>query len=77
MQADAEHQQNDADLRDLAGEIRVTDETGRERADGDPGQETAHERRQAQLACQKPAAKGENQTHHDSDDQRSIVRHGL
>ena len=47
MQTHAEHQENDADLGELAREIGVTDKPGRERAEGDAGEEIAHKRRQA------------------------------
>jgi hypothetical protein len=37
MQADPKHQQDDADFGELPGEIDISDEAGRERADGDAG----------------------------------------
>lgn len=47
MQADAEHQQDDADLRQLDRELLVRDEAGREGTDHDAGQQIADDRRQA------------------------------
>ena len=47
MQAHAEHQENDADFGELAREIGVPDEPGRERAEGHAGEQVAHKRRQA------------------------------
>ena len=46
LQADAEHQQNDADLRELLGQRGVGDEARRVRADERPGQQVADDRRQ-------------------------------
>jgi hypothetical protein len=43
MQPDAEHQQDDADLRQLTSQILVSDEARRERTDGDTCQEVAGE----------------------------------
>jgi hypothetical protein len=49
MQADAEHQQDDADLGQFVGEILIGDITGREGPDGDAGEEIADQGRKAQL----------------------------
>ena len=51
MQADAEHQQDDADLGELARERLVGDEARREGADGDAGEQIADQRRQAVRRC--------------------------
>ena len=48
MQADAEHQQHDADFRQLPGEIDIGDEAGGGRADHDAGQQVADQWRHAQ-----------------------------
>ena len=48
LQADAEHQQDDADLGQLLGQRGVGDEAGRVRADERPGQQVADDRRQAE-----------------------------
>ena len=43
MQPHAEHQQDDADLGELAGELGIGDEAGRVRADQDPCQQIPHD----------------------------------
>jgi hypothetical protein len=48
LEADAEHQQDDADLRELLGERRVGREAGRVRPDDDAGEQVADDRRQPQ-----------------------------
>ncbi len=48
MQADAEHQQDDADLGELAAQAPVGDEAGRVGTDEHAGDEIADERRQPQ-----------------------------
>ena len=52
VQADAEHQQDHADLGELGGE-RVGDEARRERADGDAGEQIADDRRQAEAVARR------------------------
>ena len=41
LQADAEHQQDDADLGELVGEVLVGDEAGRIGPDDEPGEQVA------------------------------------
>jgi len=41
MQPDSEHEQDDADPGELGGQPGVGDESGRERAHGDSGEEIA------------------------------------
>ena len=48
LQADAEHQQDDADFGELLGEMRVGDEAGRVGTDDDAGEQVADDRRQAE-----------------------------
>ena len=48
LQADAEHQQDHADLGELLGDVAIGDEPGRVRPDHQPGQEVADDRRQLQ-----------------------------
>ena len=50
MQADAEHQQDHADLGQLRRQGLVGDEAGRERPDHDAREQVAHQRRQPQRA---------------------------
>ena len=54
MQADAEHQQNDADLGELISERDVGDEAWRRRPDQHAREEIADERREPQLGGQQP-----------------------
>ena len=48
VQADAEHQQDDADLGELLGQLAVGDEAGRVRPDDDAGEQVADDRREAE-----------------------------
>ena len=48
LQADAEHQQDDADFGELFGQRRVGDETGRVRPDQRAGEQISGDRRQAE-----------------------------
>ena len=48
LQPDAEHQQDDADFRELFGDLRVGDEAGRVGPDDDAGQQIADDGRQAE-----------------------------
>jgi hypothetical protein len=50
MQADAEHQQNHADFRELIRETRVRHETRREWANANAGYEVANDRRHLEKA---------------------------
>ena len=54
VQPDAEHQQDDADFGQLRRHLRVGDEAGRLRADEDPGQQVADDRRQAEPLGDQP-----------------------
>ena len=51
LQADAEHQQDDADLGELLGQRAVGDEARRVRADEQPGEQIADDRREAGAAA--------------------------
>jgi hypothetical protein len=48
VEADAEHQENDADFGELMRGLGVADHTRRLWTQGDPGQEVANDRREAQ-----------------------------
>ena len=74
---DAEHQEDDADLRELRRELRVGDEPGRERADHDPREEVADERRQPQPESDVTPDEGEGEADGDRRDQRRFVGHGI
>ena len=73
VQADAEHQQDDADLGQLAGQLLVADEARRERPDRDAGQQIADQRRQAQLDRQETAGERHDQAHDDGGDQLGLM----
>ena len=75
MQADAEHQQDDADLGELFGEILVGDIARRERADQDAGQQIADQRRDAQTLGERAEDKGEHEADNDGGNQRRMM-HG-
>ena len=51
LQADAEHQQDDADLGELLGQRRVGDEARRVRPDEHAGQQVADDRATARAAA--------------------------
>ena len=70
VQADAEHQQDDADLGELARERLVGDEARRRRADQHAGDEIADERRQAQPMGSRAEHPGKGQRNDDGGDQR-------
>ncbi len=76
MQADAEHQQDHADFRELGGEVGIGDEARRERADGDAGDEVAHERRQAHARGEESKAEREDEADGDQRDEFGFVGHG-
>jgi hypothetical protein len=76
VQADAEHQQDDADLGELAGERAVAHEARRVGADEDAREEIAHQRRQAQALRQHSADEGQHEAQGDDGDQLGRVRHG-
>jgi len=76
VQADAEHQQDDADLGQFLGQVAVGDVARRERADSDAGKEIAHQGRGLE-----PRGDGaENERQHDAadngGDQGRFMRHG-
>ena len=65
VQADAEHQEDDADFRQLIGDVLVGDKARGERTDGDPGEEIADQRRQAQALHGKPQGEGKHEREDD------------
>ena len=75
MQADAEHQQNDADFGQFRGKALVGDEAGRERADGDAGEQVAHDGGDAQPLGKRAQDEGQRQADDNGGDQWRIVRH--
>ena len=75
MQADAEHQQDHADLGELSRHRRIGDEAGRVRAHEDAGQQVADERRKPQLARDESEDEREHEPCRKGCDQRDVVRH--
>ena len=81
VEADPEHQQDDADFRELARQPLVRHEAGREGTDGYAGQQVTDERRQLQFARDEAAGEGEDQAHDDGGDQSwslgtsAVLRH--
>jgi hypothetical protein len=75
MQADAEHQQDDSDLRQFVGKALVGDEAGREGTDDHAGQKIAHQRRRAQLVGNGTEGKSQNKSGDEHGDQGTGV-HG-
>ena len=73
VQADAEHQQDHADFRELVREARVADESRRERADADAGEQIADDGRDLEDVGHQT----EQQCKHEADrqqcDERSFV----
>jgi hypothetical protein len=77
MQPDAEHQQNDADLRELVGETLVRHVAGREGAHENACQQVADQGRDAQAMRQGAENKCQNKPHNDHRYQRRVMRHRL
>ena len=75
MQANPEHQQDDADFGELIGNALIGDEARRERADGDAGEQIADQRRQPQALGHEAEAEGEHKPHGERRDERSRMRH--
>ena len=77
VQADAKHQQDDANLGEVAGQRRIGDESRRERADQHAGEEVARQRRNPYPMGQRPKNKGEDEASNDRSDQRRVMRHRI
>jgi len=58
MQADAEHQQDHADLGELACQRLISNEDGRRRADQHPGDKVTDQRRQAKTVSERAKQPG-------------------
>jgi len=61
MQADAEHQQDHADIGKLERQLGIGDEAWRERPDGDACKDVARQRRQAQQVGERAEDEGETE----------------
>ncbi len=77
MQADAEHQQDDADLGEFVGKAGIGDEARRERPDQHAGDQIADERRHAEAVGERAEDEGQPQTGDDGGDQGRVMRHCL
>jgi hypothetical protein len=76
MQADAEHQEDDANLGELGRETRIGDKARRERADRDACEEIADERRYLQALGDGAEDEGEDDARDNRRDQgRRLVQH--
>ena len=75
MEPDAEHQQDDAELGELVGEVLVGDEAGGERPDGDAGDQVADQRRELEAVRHRAECPGERERNHNGGNQRGVMRH--
>ena len=73
MQADREHQQDDADFGQLAGERLIGDEPRRKGTDHDAGKEVSDQRRHAQPVRHQPKNKGQCEADSDNGDKRRVM----
>jgi hypothetical protein len=73
VEAHAEHQEDDAQLRELLDRLGMSDEAGCERSDHHPDQQVPHERGQPQAAGEQPPEQRGGQGHHDVHEQSQIV----
>jgi hypothetical protein len=75
VQADAEHQQDDTDLRQFVRQALVGDEPRRERADRDPRHQIADERRYLDAVGEGSEDEGEAEAGDDGGDERRVMKH--
>jgi hypothetical protein len=75
MKADAEHQEDDADLGQLRGEGRIGDEARCDRTDGDAREQVAHQRRDAKTLGNRAEDKGKDDTCDNRRDERGLMQH--
>ncbi len=77
LQADAEHQQDDADFGELIGDALIGDEARRERTDNDAGKKVADQRRGLEPMRDDAEREGEHEADHNGGDERCMLRHGV
>jgi hypothetical protein len=77
VQADAEHQQNDADLCEFGCERLIRNVAGSEWTHRDAGQQISDQRRGFQAMRNGAEHEGQRQTCDDGGDQRRVVRHAV
>src|SRR3546814_2251367 len=75
MEADPEHQQNDADLGKLHRQPRVGDEPRREGTDENAREQITRDRRNLQPVRERPHQKRDAEPRDDGSDQRCVMRH--
>ena len=77
MQPHAEHQQNDADLGELIGDILVGDEARRERPDDDARHQIADQRRQLEAVRDDAEAEGEHEADREGGNEGRHMQHEM
>ena len=75
MQADAEHQQHDADFGQLSGQVDIGDEAGCRRADHHPGQQVADQWRHAQAGGDEAEDQRQPEGGGDGGDEAEVMGH--
>jgi hypothetical protein len=75
MQADAKHQQDDADLGQFIRHALVRDVARRERPDQDAGEQIADQRRDPEAVRQCAECEGQHEADDDHADERRVMRH--
>jgi hypothetical protein len=73
LQADAEHQEDDADFGELLGQVGIGGEDRRVRSDGDPGKEIADDWREAETLGDVPRDERRRQSSGESRDQLEVM----
>jgi hypothetical protein len=73
VKSDAEHQQDDADLRKLLGKGAIGDEAGSRWTDDDPCKQVADDRRQADALCGESQHQSNGKSGGDRQDQVDVV----
>jgi hypothetical protein len=74
VQADAEHEQNDAEFGELVRELLVGDEARRKGTDDDARQQVARDRRQPQLLGDEPEDECQTDAGDDGGNKGRVVR---
>ena len=75
VQADTEHEQDHADLRELRGDVGVGDEAGREGAHGDACQQVPDQGGQAQAGGEQAAEEGQGEADGQGGNEFRVVGH--
>ena len=75
MQADAEHQQDDADFRELTRDGRIGRESRRRRTDHDAGEQVSDKRRKPQSRRDESKEKRRGKSERERDKERRLMVH--